>query len=95
MWSKPFSSMKPANTCDIGRMAHRPFQTKNDAAVRLTIAKISNEIQMSKVKIGSKSVGYFSRIARTIGLNHSRKPVNASSVTWMARAIQRPIHASQ
>jgi hypothetical protein len=87
--------MNAANTWDIGRMAHLPFQTKKDAAVNIVSAKISSDSQVSKVKVGSESSGYFSRIARTVGLYTSRKPVNASSATWIASAAHSPIHASQ
>ena len=68
MCSNPFSSMKPANTCDIGRIAHLPFQTKYDAATSATIAKISSDNQLSNVKVVSGSHGYLARIAITVGL---------------------------
>lgn len=53
MCSNPFRSMKPANAYEIGRMAHLPFQTKNDAATSMTIAKISNDNQASNVNVGN------------------------------------------
>ena len=68
MCSSPFSSMKPANAYDIGRIAQRPLQTKNEAATSATIEKISIDNQTSNVKVGSGNDGYLSRIARTVGL---------------------------
>ena len=95
MWSNPFSSMNAAKTCDIGRMAHLPLHTKNDAAVNMTMANISSDNQVLKVKVGSGSSGYFSRIARTVGLYSARKSVSASSATCIASAPHRPIQAYQ
>ena len=63
MWSNPFVSMTAANTYDIGRIAHRPFQTKTDTPTNAITAKISNDSQISKEKIGSIIKGCRSRIA--------------------------------
>lgn len=43
MCSKPFSSMTPANRCEIGRIAHRPVQTKYEETVNAITEKISND----------------------------------------------------
>lgn len=60
--------MKPANTCEIGRMAQRPRHTKQDEAANETTAKTSNANQTSKTKGGSGNHGYFARIDITAGL---------------------------
>jgi len=95
MCPNPFSSMKPANAYEIGRMAHLPFHTKYDTAVSTMMTKISNESQASKVNVVSGKNGYLSRIERTVGLYNDRKSVKASSATWTARAPHKAIQASQ
>lgn len=95
MCSSPFSSMKPANAYEIGRMAHLPLHTKYETPVRVTMAKISNDNQVSKVKGVNGKAGYRSRMARTVGLYNDRKSVKASSATWIASAPHKVIQANQ
>lgn len=95
MWSNPLASMKAANTYDTGRIAHLPFQTKKDNPTNRTTAKISNDSQRLKVKVGSSINGCLSRIARTAGLYTPKKFVKASSKIWTASAAHKAIQASQ
>ena len=95
MCRSPFSSMKPANAYEMGRMAHLPFHTKYDTLVSATMAKISSDSQVSKVKGASGKNGYRSRMERTVGLYNDRKSVKASSATWTASAPHKVIQASQ
>jgi hypothetical protein len=55
--------MTAANTYDIGRIAHRPFQTKTDTPANAITAKISNDSQILKEKVGNINNGCRSRIA--------------------------------
>jgi hypothetical protein len=62
MWSNPLLNMTAANTYDIGRIAHRPFQTKTDTPTNAITAKINNDSQRSKENVGSITNGCRSRI---------------------------------